>query len=204
IKVLAAHIADRPESKARFEREAQVLASLSHPHICPVFDVGYQDGMNYLVMEYLEGQTLAGRLEKGALPVAGRRMAVHAGSSPLTVVNEIRNSNLMPGRLPPCFHNSRRSRFCRAAGTRSSRWQSPLSLTFAVQGVLQLEFFRSQRRTQWNNERISMVYMLPSAARSPYAFRCPGGTFAGCVIAAAEFARTHQRYATGKGVRHAL
>ncbi len=68
IKVLPEHVSNKPEVKARFEREAQTLASLSHPHICPVFDVGRQDGIDYLVMEYLEGQTLAERLEKGALP----------------------------------------------------------------------------------------------------------------------------------------
>src|SRR5688572_268009 len=69
IKVLPQHVSDNVESKARFEREAQILAGLSHPHICPVFDVGRQDGVDYLVMECLEGPTLAARLEKGALPL---------------------------------------------------------------------------------------------------------------------------------------
>lgn len=68
IKVLPAGISARRELKARFEREAQTLASLSHPHICPVFGVGRQDGIDHLVMEFLEGQTLAARLERGALP----------------------------------------------------------------------------------------------------------------------------------------
>ena len=69
IKVLPAHVASDPDRKQRFEREAKTLAALSHPNICPVFDVGQQDGVDFLVMEYLEGQTLAGRLEKGALPL---------------------------------------------------------------------------------------------------------------------------------------
>jgi serine/threonine protein kinase len=69
IKVLPQHISSKPDLKIRFEREAQTLASLTHPHICPVFDVGQQGDADYLVMEYLEGQTLAERLEKGALPV---------------------------------------------------------------------------------------------------------------------------------------
>lgn len=69
IKVLPEHVSKNPELKARFEREAQTLASLSHPHICPVFDVGEQDGIDYIVMEYLEGQTVAQRLQKGALPL---------------------------------------------------------------------------------------------------------------------------------------
>src|SRR5262245_26564980 len=65
IKVLPEHLSSDPELKGRFEREAQTLASLSHPHICPVFDVGRQDGVDYLVMEFLEGQTLADRIHKG-------------------------------------------------------------------------------------------------------------------------------------------
>jgi Tol biopolymer transport system component len=69
IKVLTTHVADRPDLKARFEREARTLATLSHPHICCVFDVGQQDGVDYLVMEYLEGQTLAERLRRNALPL---------------------------------------------------------------------------------------------------------------------------------------
>ena len=69
IKVLPSHVAVDPELKQRFEREAKTLAALSHPHICPVFDVGQQDGLDFLVMEYLEGETLATRLEKEALPL---------------------------------------------------------------------------------------------------------------------------------------
>ena len=69
IKVLPEHVAADPDLKQRFEREAKTVAALSHPHICPVFDVGEQDGVNYLVMEYLDGETLAQRLEKGALPL---------------------------------------------------------------------------------------------------------------------------------------
>jgi serine/threonine protein kinase len=55
--------------KHRFEAEARTLAALSHPHICPVFDVGSQNGIDFLVMEYLEGETLEQRLKKGALPL---------------------------------------------------------------------------------------------------------------------------------------
>jgi eukaryotic-like serine/threonine-protein kinase len=56
-----------PELKARFDREAKAIAALTHPHICTLYDVGHQDGTDYLVMEYLEGQTLADRLERGPL-----------------------------------------------------------------------------------------------------------------------------------------
>src|SRR3982075_4996 len=69
IKVLPTHLADRSEWRERFEREARTIASLNHPHICTLFDIGQQDGIDYLVMEYLEGETLAQRLLKGSLPV---------------------------------------------------------------------------------------------------------------------------------------
>ena len=69
IKVLPEHVASDPELKQRFEREAKTLAALSHPHICPVFDVGSQGGLGFLVMECLEGETLEQRLKKGALPL---------------------------------------------------------------------------------------------------------------------------------------
>src|SRR6266849_3530072 len=69
IKVLPAHLADEPERRERFEREARTIASLNHPHICVLHDIGRQDGIDFLVMEYLEGETLAARLLKGPLPV---------------------------------------------------------------------------------------------------------------------------------------
>jgi len=58
-----------PERKGRFEREAKAIASLQHPHICTLFDVGHQDGIDYLVMEYLEGETLAERIPRGPLTI---------------------------------------------------------------------------------------------------------------------------------------
>jgi serine/threonine protein kinase/Tol biopolymer transport system component len=69
IKVLPTHLADRSELRERFEREAKTIASLNHPHICTLYDTGHQDGIDYLVMEYLEGETLAQRLAKGPLPI---------------------------------------------------------------------------------------------------------------------------------------
>ena len=67
---LPEHVAADPDLKQRFEREAKTVAALSHPHICPVFDVGSQDGIDFLVMEYLDGETLAQRLDNGALPLS--------------------------------------------------------------------------------------------------------------------------------------
>jgi eukaryotic-like serine/threonine-protein kinase len=69
IKVLHVQFAADPQFRERFEREAKAISQLSHPHICTLHDVGRQDGIDYLVMEYLEGQTLAERLGKGALPL---------------------------------------------------------------------------------------------------------------------------------------
>src|SRR6202049_219571 len=69
IKVLPGHLADSPELRERFEREARTIASLNHPHICTLHDIGHQDGTDFLVMEYLEGETLAQRLSKGPLPL---------------------------------------------------------------------------------------------------------------------------------------
>src|SRR6202163_3522771 len=69
IKVLPPHLADRAELRERFEREAKTIASLNHPHICTLYDTGHQDDIDFLVMEYLEGETLAQRLVKGSLPL---------------------------------------------------------------------------------------------------------------------------------------
>jgi eukaryotic-like serine/threonine-protein kinase len=69
IKVLPNELANRPEVRERFEREARAIAGLNHPHICVLFDIGHQDDIDYLVMEYLEGETLAQRLSKVPLPV---------------------------------------------------------------------------------------------------------------------------------------
>src|SRR5579863_1832006 len=68
IKILPNHLSDDPEFKQRFEREARTVSSLNHPHICQLFDVGQQDGTDFLVMEFLDGETLADRLRRGALP----------------------------------------------------------------------------------------------------------------------------------------
>jgi|SRR5579859_5395268 len=69
IKILPAHLSSNGELKARFEREARAVSSLNHPHICHLYDIGAQDGSSYLVMEYLEGESLAERLRRGALPL---------------------------------------------------------------------------------------------------------------------------------------
>jgi eukaryotic-like serine/threonine-protein kinase len=69
IKILPPQFSDDPVSRQRFEREAKTISNLNHPHICVLHDVGHQDGIDYLVMECLEGETLAKRLKKGPLPL---------------------------------------------------------------------------------------------------------------------------------------
>jgi serine/threonine protein kinase len=68
LKILPLHLADTPEVRQRFEREARAVSSLNHPNICALYDIGQQDGTDFLVMEYLEGQTLAKRIEQGPMP----------------------------------------------------------------------------------------------------------------------------------------
>jgi serine/threonine protein kinase len=69
IKILPLHLSDNPEAKQRFEREARTISSLNHPHICVLHDVGSQNGTDYLVMEYVQGETLEARLQKGPMPL---------------------------------------------------------------------------------------------------------------------------------------
>jgi serine/threonine protein kinase/Tol biopolymer transport system component len=69
VKILPTHLSDNPEAKQRFEREARAVSSLNHPNICTLHDVGSQDGTSYLVMEYVQGETLDSRLQKGPLPL---------------------------------------------------------------------------------------------------------------------------------------
>src|SRR6516165_711614 len=69
IKILPEQLSKDTTRKQRFDREAKTIASLNHPHICTLYDIGHQDGTDYLVLEYLEGETLAERLKKGPLPL---------------------------------------------------------------------------------------------------------------------------------------
>src|SRR6202162_6099322 len=69
IKILPEHLSSNPEAKQRFDREARAISALSHPNICHLYDVGQHDGVSYLVMEYLEGETLGERLRRGKLPL---------------------------------------------------------------------------------------------------------------------------------------
>jgi eukaryotic-like serine/threonine-protein kinase len=69
IKVLPPHLSTQPERRERFEREARAVSALNHAHICTLYDIGNQNGIDFLVMEFLEGESLAERLTKGRLPL---------------------------------------------------------------------------------------------------------------------------------------
>ena len=68
IKVLPSHLSSNPDLRIRFQREARSISGLQHPNICVLYDIGSQNGIDFLVMEYLEGETLQARLERGPLP----------------------------------------------------------------------------------------------------------------------------------------
>src|SRR5271167_643805 len=69
VKVLPPHLSDQAEARERFDREARAISALNHPYICQLYDVGSQGGVSYLVMELLEGESLAERLRRGPLPL---------------------------------------------------------------------------------------------------------------------------------------
>jgi eukaryotic-like serine/threonine-protein kinase len=69
LKTLPGHLANDPDRRARFMREARIVSSLNHPHICTLYDVGLQDDIPYLVMEHIDGETLQARLQRGAMPL---------------------------------------------------------------------------------------------------------------------------------------
>lgn len=101
IKVLPEHVASDPDLKQRFEREAKTISSLNHPHICTLYDIGSQDGIDFLVMEYLEGGTLAQRLVKGALPLdQALRIAIEiADALDMAHRHGITHRDLKPGNI---------------------------------------------------------------------------------------------------------
>src|SRR5262249_744081 len=82
IKVLPAHNSGNAKAKERFEREARAVASLNHPHICALYDVGQQDEIDFLVIEFIDGETLAARLERGPLRIEqALQLAIQLGDA---------------------------------------------------------------------------------------------------------------------------
>ena len=69
VKVLRPHLLESAEARQRFDGEARAISRLNHPHVCALYDVGHQEGVDFLVMEYVEGETLASRLSRGPFPL---------------------------------------------------------------------------------------------------------------------------------------
>jgi serine/threonine protein kinase len=101
VKVLGSHLSSSVELKQRMEREGRAISSLNHPHICQLYDIGSQNGTDYLVMEFLEGETLAERLRKGALPLAEVFKIAIAVAEALAVAHRhgIVHRDLKPGNI---------------------------------------------------------------------------------------------------------
>ena len=98
IKVLPQHLSTDANLKARFEREAKAISALSHPHICHLYDVGSQDGTDYLVMEMLEGESLAERLQRGPLPL---KQALQYGVEIAAALEKAHKSGIVHRDLKP-------------------------------------------------------------------------------------------------------
>src|SRR5258706_2907557 len=101
VKVLASHLSSSPELKLRMEREAKAISSLNHPHICHLYDIGSQDGTDYMGMEFLEGEPLAERLRKGAMPLNEIFKTGIAGAEAVAVANRqgMVHRDLKPGNI---------------------------------------------------------------------------------------------------------
>ena len=108
IKVIAADQEPTAEQRQRFDREARAIAQLSHPNVCTLFDVGHDQGIGYIVIELLDGETLASRLERGPLPIEecftlGARMAsaLAAAHARGIVHRDLKPANVMLTRTGP-------------------------------------------------------------------------------------------------------
>src|SRR6266481_5262132 len=101
IKILPSHLNQNPGLRARFEREARTISGLQHPHICVLYDVGRQDGVDFLVMECLKGETLSARVKKGPLPLdeAVNIAIALAGALGLAHRKGIIHRDLKPGNI---------------------------------------------------------------------------------------------------------
>jgi serine/threonine protein kinase len=98
VKVLASHLSSSPELRQRFEREAKAISSLSHPHICTLHDVGHQDGVDYLVMEHLDGESLASGLARGPIPI---EQALKLGAEIASALDAAHRSGIVHRDLKP-------------------------------------------------------------------------------------------------------
>lgn len=121
VKVLTSHLTDNSELKQRFEREAKAISSLSHPNICTLHDVGSQDGVDFLVMEHLEGETLAQRMRKGPLPLD---LVVKVGGEIADALDKAHRADIVHRDLKPGNVILTKS----GASCWTSGWPSPCTL----------------------------------------------------------------------------
>src|SRR5437016_1857659 len=128
VKVLPQHLSASSEVRQRFEREAKTISQLSHPHICALYDVGREGETEYLVMEYLEGETLADPLLKGSLPT---EQALRFGIEIADALDKahrqgIVHRDLKPGNVMLTKSGAKLLDFCPAKARRlSTRGRSP-------------------------------------------------------------------------------
>jgi len=136
VKVLNSNLSVNPELKQRFEREARAVSTLLHPHICVLHDIGHQDGTDFLVMEYLEGETLSTRLKRGPLPMGQFWKIAIAVADALDKTHRasIVHRDLKPGRsVHKNMPNSTSDPFQQSTSMSQSRvqraWDTSLSTT---------------------------------------------------------------------------
>jgi TolB-like protein/predicted Ser/Thr protein kinase len=147
IKVLAAHLSSNANLRERFDREARAISKLNHPHVCTLFDVGHQDGIDYIVMEYLEGETLADALMRGPLPLRqvlryGREIADALDKAHrLGIVHrDLKPGNIMltkSGAKVLDFGLAKYDETSRVAGATEATQQRPLTEEGSLLGTMQ-------------------------------------------------------------------
>jgi eukaryotic-like serine/threonine-protein kinase len=138
VKILANGLAQAPGFKDRFEREARTISSLNHPNICALYDVGNQNGTEFLVMEYLDGETLASRLQRGrmvlqdclkhAIELAGALDAAHR--------HGIVHRDLKPGNIMLSKSGLKLMDFGLARGCRPQASEATVAATLTQQGTV--------------------------------------------------------------------
>src|SRR5262245_18398448 len=121
IKVLPAELSANLERRQRFEREARIISSLNHPHICALYDIGQQDGVDYLVLEFLEGEALAHRLERGPVPA---EQALRYGIEIADALDKAHRQGVTPSRPEAGEHHADQV-WSEAAGLRSGQSLAP-------------------------------------------------------------------------------
>lgn len=136
IKVLPSAVSSHPELRARFQREARSISQLNHPNICTLFDVGHHDGTDYLVMELLEGESLADRLARGPLPLPEVLRLGAQISEALAAAHRqgITHRDLKPGNVMLTRSGAKLLDFGLAKAARAVVDSSPDAETFQVAG----------------------------------------------------------------------